>query len=223
LDNEGIPDAVLNNLMQRKAKAEAEERNGTKGYWWNWWQVYGLGEVGMLQEAVYPRWEILSERPERFTRFVYGLDFGFQHPTALVKVWFWEDELFIEEVIYKSGLTSNALIEEMRKKEVSREVEIMCDYARPEMIEDLDNAGFYVLKADKSVDAGINFLNQMKVYVHADSINIQRENRLYKRKVMNGIISEQIDKKNDDAMDAARYAAMEIKSAFYGGSAYESF
>jgi hypothetical protein len=111
----------------------------------------------------------------------------------------------------------------MRKKEVSREVEIMCDYARPEMIEDLDNAGFYVLKADKSVDAGINFLNQMKVYVHADSINIQRENRLYKRKVMNGIISEQIDKKNDDAMDAARYAAMEIKSAFYGGSAYESF
>jgi phage terminase large subunit len=223
LDNEGIPDAVLNNLMQRKAKAEAEERNGTKGYWWNWWQVYGLGEVGMLQEAVYPRWEILSERPERFTRFIYGLDFGFQHPTALVKVWFWEDELFLEEVIYKSGLTSNALIDEMRKKEVSREVEIMCDYARPEMIEDLDNAGFYVLKADKSVEAGINFLNQMKVYVHADSINIQRENRLYKRKVMNGIISEQIDKKNDDAMDAARYAAMEIKSAFYGGSAYESF
>lgn len=223
LDNEGIPDAVLNNLMQRKAKAEAEERSGVLGYWWNWWQVYGLGEIGRIQEAVYPRWEVLDQKPERFTKFIYGLDFGFQHPCALIRVWYWEDELFVEEVIYESGLTSSALIDRMNKREVEKTVEIMCDYARPEMINDLANAGFYVLNADKSVEKGINFINEMTVYVHKDSVNVQRENRMYKRKTINGQITENIEKKNDDAMDGLRYAGAEIKEMHYSGSMYSSF
>lgn len=222
-DNEGIPEGTLRDLMQRKEKAEREERAGSKGYWWNWWQVYGLGEVGMLQEAVYPRWEILPEKPERFTRFVYGLDFGFQHPTALVKVWFFEDELFLEEVIYMTGLTSSSLIDHMKKKGVEFDKEIMADHARPEMISDLADAGFYVLNADKSVEKGINFINECTVYVHADSINIQRENRLYKRKTIGGQVTELIDKKNDDAMDAIRYAGAEIKDAYYSGATYSGF
>jgi len=223
LDNEGIPDAVLSNLMQRKEKAEAEERSGVLGYWWNWWQVYGLGEIGRLQEAVYPRWEVVDEKPERFTRFIYGLDFGFQHPSALTRVWFWEDELFVEEVIYESGLTSSQLIQRMKSKGVETSIEIMCDYARPEMINDLADAGFYVLNADKSVEKGINFINEMRVLVHKDSVNIQRENRLYKRKTINGQITEHIDKKNDDAMDAIRYAGAEIKEIHYSGATYSSF
>ena len=223
LDNEGIPDAVLSNLMQRKSKAEAEERSGVLGYWWNWWQVYGLGEIGRLQEAVYPRWEVVDEKPERFTRFIYGLDFGFQHPSALTRVWFWEDELFVEEVVYESGLTSSQLIQRMKSKGVETSIEIMCDYARPEMINDLADAGFYVLNADKSVEKGINFINEMRVLVHKDSVNIQRENRLYKRKTINGQITEHIDKKNDDAMDSIRYAGAEIKEIHYSGATYSSF
>jgi len=223
LDNEGIPDAVLSNLMQRKAKAEAEERSGVLGYWYNWWQVYGLGEIGRLQEAVYPRWQALDSKPERFTKFVYGLDFGFQHPTALIRVWYWEDELFVEEVVYETGLTSGALIERLKSRDVEYDKEIMCDYARPEMINDLANAGFYCLNADKSVEKGINFINEMKVYVHKDSVNIQRENRMYKRKTIGGQITEHIDKKNDDAMDAIRYAGAEIKEAHYSGAMYSSF
>lgn len=223
LDNEGIPEKVLDKLMQRKAKAEAEERSGVLGYWWNWWQVFGLGEVGRLQEAVYPRWEVVDEKPERFTRFIYGLDFGFQHPSALIRVWFWEDELFVEEVVYESGLTSSQLIQRMKSKGVETSIEIMCDYARPEMINDLADAGFYVLNADKSVEKGINFINEMRVLVHKDSVNIQRENRLYKRKTINGQITEHIDKKNDDAMDAIRYAGAEIKEIHYSGATYSSF
>jgi len=192
-------------------------------YWANKWRVYGLGEIGRLQEAVYPRWWIIDSKPERFTKFVYGLDFGFQHPTALIRVWYWEDELFVEEVVYETGLTSGALIERLKSKGVEYDKEIMCDYARPEMINDLANAGFYCLNADKSVEKGINFINEMKVYVHKDSVNIQRENRMYKRKTIGGQITEHIDKKNDDAMDAIRYAGAEIKEAHYSGAMYSSF
>jgi phage terminase large subunit len=219
-DNEAIPQATLNELLKRKAKAEAEERSGNLGYWWNWWQVYGLGEIGRLLESVYSRWEILDKKPERFTQFVYGLDFGYEHPTALTRIWFWENERFVEEVIYQNGLTSAPLVDKMKKLGVEDSIEILADHARPEMIEDLSNAGFYVLKANKSVEAGINYTNECVVYVHKDSVNIQRENRLYKRKVVNGRVQEDIVKRDDDAMDSIRYANLYIKENYSSNSAY---
>jgi hypothetical protein len=128
-----------------------ESRRNRKG----WWQVYGLGLIGQRQELVYPPWDILKEKPERFQEFIYGLDFGFQHPTALLKIWYFEDELFIEEVLYQPLLTAPKLIERMNEAKVSREVPIIADHARPEMIQELRNHGFYVLNADKSVEKGL--------------------------------------------------------------------
>lgn len=221
-DNEALPEKTHAYLMKRKAKAEAEERSGNKGYHWNWWQVYGRGEIGSLLEAVYPRWDILDHKPERFQQYVYGLDFGYQHPTALIRVWWHEDELFVEEVIYKTGLTSQPTIDEMNKREVEKHIEILCDHARPEMIADITEAGFYTLNANKNVNKGINFVNEMKVYIHKDSLNIIRENGLYKRKKVNGVVTEDIKKENDDAMDAIRYAAVYIKENYYTDSAYET-
>lgn len=211
-DNEAIPQATYNDLMQKKSKAEREERSGVKGYWWNWWQVYGLGEMGQLQEGVFDIWEQLSERPERFQQYCYGLDFGFQHPTALIKVWYWEDERFLEEVIYQPGLTSGALIDKMRVKGIEPHREIIADYARPEMIAELRQAGFYVLNANKNVKKGLDKLKQQKVYVHSEAINIIRENRKYKYRKINGVVTEEVLKLNDDAMDAIRYANLWVDS-----------
>jgi phage terminase large subunit len=222
-DNEAVPEATMAELMIKKAKAEKEDRLGARGYWYNWWQVYGLGEIGMLQESVYSVWEVLDKKPDRFTQFVYGLDFGYQHPTALVRVWFWEDELFVEEVIYKTGLTSNPTIDEMRENGVEVDVEIMADHARPEIIKDIQDAGFYVMKADKSVNKGLNFIREKTVYVHADSIHIQSENRKYKYKKVNGVIIDEVKKVDDDAMDAIRYAGAYIKKEYYTDDAYYSF
>lgn len=223
LDNEALPEKTLSDLMKRKAKAEAEEKSGNLGYHWNWWQVYGLGEIGRLLESVYPRWEILDKKPERFKNYIYGLDFGYEHPTALIRIWYFERELYLEEVIYQSGLTSTPLIQKMNDKQVDKHIEISADHARPEMIEDISNAGFYVLKADKNVKAGIDFINECTVYVAKDAINIQRENRLYKRKVINGVVTEDIVKKDDDSMDAIRYGGLFYKNNLMSGSNYITF
>lgn len=216
-ENEAIPQAIKDDLLRREAKAMAEDKRGQRGYWWNWWQVYGLGEVGQLLENVYPVWEQATEKPERFKYFVYGLDFGFEHPTALVKVWYCEHDLFIEELIYKSGITSGGLLAEMERLGIETDVEIMCDYSRPEMMQDLINDGYYALKANKSVDDGLSFINECNVTVSASSINIIEENKKYKRKKINGVVTEGVVKMNDDAMDAIRYAGMEIKSLITGG------
>jgi len=53
LDNEKIPEPTLQDLMHRKQKAEDEDKAGIRGYHWNWWQVYGLGEIGSLQGAIF--------------------------------------------------------------------------------------------------------------------------------------------------------------------------
>jgi len=152
----------------------------------------------------------LKEKPARFTQYVYGLDFGYQHPTALVKVWYIEDERYIEEVIYSPLLSSQKLVDKMISKKISREAEIVADHARPEMIADIREAGFYVLNANKSVDAGIESVRKCKVYVSEKSVNVIRENKKYKYKKINGIVTDVIYKFNDDAMDAIRYANLWI-------------
>lgn len=210
LDNEGIPQGTLDDLMEKKRRAEQEEKAGVKGYYWNWWQVYGLGEVGQRQELVYPPWEHLSVKPDRFQNFVYGLDFGYQHPTALIKVWYWEDELYIEEEIYKPLLTSLKLIDEMEARGIDKYVQIIADHARPEMIAELQTAGYYVLKADKSVEKGLTTVRKKKVYTHENALNVIHENRKYRYKKVNGIVTDVIRKFDDDAMDAIRYASVYI-------------
>ena len=176
------------------------------------YQIYALGEQAVSRENVYQPWEVLTSKPERFTQFVYGLDFGYQHPTALIKIWHLENEFYLEEVIYESYLTSVELIEKAEQLGVEMSKEIIADYARPEMIQELRNNGFYVLNADKSVEKGINAVRTSKIYVDHKAKNIIRENKNYKHKKINGDIRDkEVAKKHDDAMDAIRYGILWVR------------
>ena len=222
-DNEAIPNRIYEDLMRRKEKARKEELSGNKGYWWNWWQVYGLGEVGQLQESILPIWDIVKEKPARFQNYIYGLDFGFVHPLALVKVWYFEDELYLEEVVYRSGLTTGPMINLMQEKSVENHIEIIADPARPEIITELLDGGYVVLKANKNVKIGLDKLKQKTVFVHEDSINIISENKKYKYKTINGQKTEEPKKEFDDAIDAIRYANLYINDFLSGNSSYQAF
>lgn len=176
------------------------------------YQIYALGEQAVSRENVYRPFEVLTERPERFKQFVYGLDFGYIHPTALLKIWHWENEVYIEEVIYESYLTSADLIERMKNLDVEMNVEIVADYARPEMIAELRTEGYYVLNADKRVEKGINAVKTTKVYLDKNAKNVIRENKNYKYKKVAGDLRDDVAKRHDDAMDAMRYGVLYIKS-----------
>jgi phage terminase large subunit len=176
------------------------------------YQIYALGEQAVSRENVYRPFEVLDERPDRFTQFVYGLDFGYIHPTALLKIWHWENEVYIEELIYESYLTSADLIARMDAIGVDRKVEIVADYARPEMIAELRTEGYYVLNADKRVEKGINAVKTTKVYLDKHAKNVQRENKNYKYKKVAGDLRDDVAKRHDDAMDAMRYGVLYIKS-----------
>ncbi len=179
------------------------------------YDIFVLGKKGRSRENIYPEWKRLHEKPERFKDFAYGLDFGFQHPTALVKIWYHEDERFIEEVIYQSFLTSHDLVTLMNELGVDKTIPIAADHARPEMIQDLIRSGFAVYKADKSVKKGIDMVRRSTIYVHSSAENVIRENANYKHKKINGLLMDnEVIKLHDDAMDAIRYGNTFISTFF---------
>jgi hypothetical protein len=128
-----------------------------------------------------------------------------------VRVWYYENERYYEEVIYESYLKPNDMIPKFEEMGIEKDIEIICDHARPDLIADLRQAGYYCLNANKDVQAGITIVRSCINYIDIKAKNIQRENKAYKHKKINGEIRDkEIHKTNDDAMDAIRYADMWI-------------
>lgn len=176
----------------------------------NLWKVYGLGERGTTQDTIYHGFTLYDDIQGDF---VYGMDFGFNHPNALVKVTRIENNLYFEQKLYKSHLTTSELIKEVR--EVVGNSLVYCDTARPEIIQDMVLNGINAYPADKSVKEGIDFIRSHKIHVHRESIELQKEFRTYKwkRKPTGEILDEPV-KMFDDGIDAGRYGAMSFKNQY---------
>ena len=184
----------------------------------NLWRIYGLGEKGVGEATIFRNWDYYSESFEGFEgEELFGLDFGFNHPTALVRVKFRESDmtLLVDELLYKGGLTSDLIVGELEllKKEgvLSGGSSIIADNARPEIISEISRAGFNVYptkKGTKSVISGINFLKQCRILVTEGSVNLAKELRTYKWKVDKDgkVLDYEPVKVNDDLMDALRYS-----------------
>lgn len=199
-----------NPFISEMQKNEIEDLKRTDDDMYN---IFALGMRCFSKQNVYKKWEVLGDRPDHIDDFIYAIDFGSTHPTALVKIWFNTDtkELYLEELIYESGLTSGDIIEILDKLEVDKSKPIVADYARPEIIMDINRAGYNCTNAIKDVKDGINNVKLFKVYVSSSSYNIIKENENYKWRKINGNITDDVIKMWDDAMDAIRYGVMYIK------------
>lgn len=179
------------------------------------WTIYGLGEKSSSRKNIWQNWEFLDEKPERFVDFHYGIDFGYNHPTALVKIYYHEKELFVETLIYESYLTTSMLIERMNELGIDKNVEMMADYARPEIIEEMKQNGYNVHPANKAVKKGIDNVKQFKVYGLKSDKALIKEFENYMWKKVGDKITDEPVKLWDDASDALRYATFYIKEQYY--------
>jgi len=174
----------------------------------DYYNIYALGLPSKSTHTIYNHQKPYIEELIKYNDVIWGLDFGYQHPTALIKCQFREDMAFVREVIYESYLTTEDLIEKMRQLGVSKSDIIVCDYARPEIIEELRRAGYNCMNAIKNVKEGIDAVKSYKVFYHAESLNISKEFRNYKWKSQGDRILDEPIKLYDDAMDAIRYAIL---------------
>ena len=172
----------------------------------NYWRVYGLGERGISQETVYTHWSY-GEFPED-CEVAYGVDFGYNVPSTVVKIGFKEASCYVSEALYETKLTTNDLIERLKGLGIERSDELFCDNAEPKTIEELRRAGYNAKRAEKDVYAGIQKVKSMPLIVTPESANLIKEIKSYKWKLdKNGKIhpDEVPVKFNDHAMDAMRY------------------
>ena len=209
-DNPFLPESIKRQIEDLKRTDEAL------------YQIYALGEKAISKSNIYNNWTFLGRKPQRFQSYVYGLDFGYNHPSALIRVYWSDGDIWIEPVIYESYLTTSELIEKFKQLEIEKTVDILADYSRPEIIAELQNAGYNVNNANKSVKMGINFVKTFGVYCQEDEA-LKKEYENYKWKKVGDIITEEPVKLYDDAMDAVRYATTYIKETYYTDDQYVAF
>jgi phage terminase large subunit len=209
-DNPFLPETIKRQIEDLKRTDEAL------------YQIYALGEKAISKSNIYSNWTFIKHRPAKFTSYVYGLDFGYNHPTALMRVYWRDNDIFIEPVIYESYLTTSNLIEKMKILNVEENVEILADYSRPEIIQEMNNSGFNVLNANKVVKKGIDNVKSFGVFCEEDQ-RIKKEYENYKWKKIGDNITDEPIKLYDDAMDAVRYATTYIKENYYTDDSYIAF
>jgi len=187
-------------------KEQVDEIESLKDADENLWKVFGLGLRGSSQEIIYTHWK-QAEFPAD-CEIVYGVDFGYNVPSAVIKIGFKENAVYADEVLYETKLTTNDLVERLKGLGIQRSDELFCDNAEPKTIEELTRAGFNAKPAEKDVYAGIQKVKSMPLYITPQSSNLIKEIKSYKWKLdKDGKIhpDEVPVKFNDHALDALRY------------------
>lgn len=203
--NKLIVSTYLNNKANL-SKEQIEEIESLREADENLWRVYGLGLRGTSSETVYTHWKTCNQFPDG-CETVYGVDFGYNNPSSVVKVGFKDGAVYVDEMLYESKLTTNDLVEKIKILGISKKDELFCDAAEPKTIEEINRAKYNAKPADKDVTEGIRKVKSMPLYITASSSNILKEIKSYKWKVdKEGKALDEPVKFMDHSLDAIRYA-----------------
>ena len=176
------------------------------------YSIYRKGEWAAMRGLIYPTIHIIpfTEFPTNYDSEVYGLDFGFNHPSVLIEAKIKDEKnLYLRTLLYKKGLTNTDLVAEFDKLLIDKKKLMYADCAEPDKILDLQRAGYNTEKAYKSpgsVKPGIDYCKQFNIFIGDDDDRLISELRIYKWKEdKNGEPMDEPYKFKDDAMDAFRY------------------
>jgi len=140
---------------------------------------------------------------------VYGVDFGWTNPSAVVAVGFdGDDRAYILDEFYQNRIQPEVLISEAKlMQERWGKGPLYCDRSEPQTIDAMRKAGLQARPDKSKRDDGIHDLggrfilqkdNRPRIYVSSGCVNWIHEVMVYDVEV----------KENDHAMDATRYALM---------------
>lgn len=192
-DNEALDAALVKEMEKAKGKAFFnpdlpddklfDKTNIKSEYWSNYWAVYGLGQLGVLQGAVFTNWKQVDYMPTYAKLLGYGLDFGYTNdPTALIGIYEADGQIYLDEIIYQKGLSNSELAAMMKSLGVKSTGVIYADSADPKSIAELRTYGFQVMPAKKGSDSvvfGIQIMQDLFFNVTKRSTNLIKELRNY--------------------------------------------
>lgn len=171
-------------------------------------RVYARGLTGMVTGLILPNTNICDGIPEDARLVGYGMDFGFTNdPTACVGVWLSSGELWVDELVYSTGLTNPEIATLLLP--LAGENKIVCDSAEPKSIAELNALGLWCVPATKgpdSVVAGIDILKRYRINITHNSRGLLFERKAYiwKNDRHGNPTNQPIDRHNH-GFDALRY------------------
>lgn len=203
-DNEALDEAIVNEIERAKEKAK------TSSYWENWWNVYGLGQIGSLDGVIFNNWKTIDTIPDDSRLLGYGVDFGYTNdPTAIVEIYKWNEHRIVNEICYNKGLSNSQIA-----KYINTKLPCYCDSAEPKSIAELRMYGVNahaVTKGADSINFGIQIMQEESYLVTSKSLNLINELRKYawdKDKKTGIKLNKPIDDYNH-GIDSWRYHEME--------------
>lgn len=185
--------------------------------------IYRKGEWAAPGNAIYTNYRIVNTWPIRTHNVGYGLDFGFNAPTALIEVAEVDQAIYERELLYERKLTNQQLISRLETLIAPqyRGRLIMADCAEPDRIEEIFKAGFNIhpcTKGAHSIKIGIDRVKRRDIRILSTSINLIAEKQTYKWKEdkYGNTLDEPVPFR-DHLMDAERYylGQVEEEVAFF--------
>lgn len=172
-----------------------------------------LNQWGVSEGRVFDKWELYDDAtaPKEFDQVIYGLDFGWNHATALIECSFKDNSVYLREVIYKNHINNGELIALMDAAGVNKDLTIIADSAEPDRIDEIFAKGYQRIEGIKKIEVvkTISILQNYKIYIHKESKNLQSEFDEYEwKKNLAGQYLDKLepDKQHDDGIAAVRYA-----------------
>ena len=202
-DNEALDNSIVQQIEKNRLKAE------TSAYWANWWRVYGLGEIGMLEGVIFSNWKTIDTLPTEAKLIGIGLDFGYTNdPTAIIEIYNYNGQRILNELKYQTGMLNSDIA-----KELPKHVPVYADSSEPKSIEEIKRYGITikgVTKGKDSINYGIDVMQRQEYLVTSNSVNLIKELRAYcwDTDKAGTRLNKPIDT-NNHAIDALRYHEME--------------
>lgn len=190
------------------------------------WKVYARGKTGKLEGLIFPDYKMTEAMPDKdaWRLSAFGLDWGFTNdPTALIHVVLAHGELWLEELIYETGMTNQMISSRFRMLGLSHGDVVVADCAEPKSIAELRHEGWKVtasVKGRDSINVGIDIMRRYRINLVRPAMGMAREFASYKWKTdkSGNHINEPVDAFNH-AIDAVRYVCMAYLSTRRKGAA----
>jgi phage terminase large subunit len=205
-DNEALDNVTVQEIESHKHNKQ-------------WWQVYGLGQLGQLESQIYKNWQLIDEVPTEAKLERRGLDFGYSvDPTVIEALYTWNGAYIFDEELYMKGLSNKAIADLILSK--PEQILVIADSSEPKSIDEIASYGVKIVGAQKgpgSVYQGIQYLQDKKVFVTRRSVKTIKAQRNY---IFFTDKDGKVTNDPDDAihewsnpMDACRYAADSFNKA----------
>jgi len=175
LDNEALDEITISEIESHKGNKE-------------WWQVYGLGQLGVISSRIYKDWQIIEELPHEARLVARWLDFGYTNdPTSIGSVYEYNSGFIFDEELYQRGMLNKPLADFLLTLPSPQTV-VIADSAEPKSIDEIRSFGVNIIgvskqrgesKTDTFIKWSIGIVQNQRCSVTRRSFNTLTEYRNY--------------------------------------------